>query len=38
VQAKDERAKAFYMACAEFIEFPEDSRVLWLPVGDVRGM
>lgn len=32
VQAKDENAKRFYMACAEFIEFPEDSRTLFLPV------
>jgi GNAT superfamily N-acetyltransferase len=39
VQAKDARAKAFYLACAEFIEFPEDSRMLWLPVGEVvRGI
>ncbi len=35
VQAKDERAKAFYMACAEFVEFPEESRVLWLLLGEV---
>lgn len=32
VQAKDEKARAFYLACAEFIEFPADSRVLFLPV------
>jgi GNAT superfamily N-acetyltransferase len=39
VQAKDARAKAFYLACAEFVEFPGDSRVLWLPVDVVvRGM
>src|SRR5580704_16317858 len=25
VQAKDEAAKRFYMKCAEFIEYPEDS-------------
>ena len=32
VQAKDENAKRFYMACAEFIEYPDDSRTLFLPV------
>jgi hypothetical protein len=31
-QAKDEDARRFYMACAEFIECPEDSRTLFLPV------
>jgi hypothetical protein len=32
VQAKDEDAGRFYMACVEFIEFPDDSRTLFLPV------
>jgi hypothetical protein len=32
VQAKDDQAKAFYMACAEFIEYPADSRILFLPI------
>jgi GNAT superfamily N-acetyltransferase len=32
VQAKDEAARSFYLRCAEFIEFPEDSRTLFLPV------
>jgi hypothetical protein len=33
VQAKDEDARRlFYMACAEFFEFPEHSRTLFLPV------
>jgi len=32
VQAKDDGAKAFYMACAEFIEYPSDSRTLFLPI------
>lgn len=32
VHAKDEKAKAFYLACAEFVEYPADSRVLWLAV------
>jgi GNAT superfamily N-acetyltransferase len=35
VQAKDERAKKFYMACAEFIEHPADSRTLYLPIETV---
>lgn len=32
VHARDEAAKRFYMACAEFIEFPADSRILFLPI------
>lgn len=32
VQAKDERAKRFYLARAEFQEFPADSRTLFLPI------
>jgi len=35
VQAKDENAKQFYMACAEFIEYPADSRTLFLPIDTV---
>ncbi len=35
VQAKDEQAKRFYLACAEFSEFPADSRALFLPVETV---
>ena len=35
VQAKDEKARSFYLACAEFVEFPEDSRMLFLPIGAV---
>lgn len=38
VQAKDENARRFYMACAEFIEYPEDSRTLFLPVETGRGV
>jgi GNAT superfamily N-acetyltransferase len=39
VHAKDEKAKAFYLACAEFLEYPADSRTLFLPVETVmRGM
>jgi hypothetical protein len=32
VQAKDENARRFYRACAEFIEYPADSRTLFLPI------
>ena len=35
VQAKDEAAKRFYTRCAEFIEYPEDSRTLFLPIETV---
>ncbi len=35
VQAKDEAAKRFYLRCAEFIEYPEDSRSLFLPIETV---
>lgn len=35
VHAKDEQAKGFYMACAEFIEYPADSRILFLPIETV---
>jgi len=35
VHAKDEAAKRFYLACAEFIEYPADSRTLFLPIGTV---
>lgn len=37
VQAKDEAAKAWYLRQAEFMAFPEDGRVLWLPVDTVVG-
>jgi hypothetical protein len=36
VQAKDEAAKAWYLAQAEWLEFPAGTRTLWLPVGVVR--
>lgn len=32
VHAKDDRAKAFYLRCAEFLEHPADSRTLFLPI------
>jgi len=35
VHAKDDQAKRFYMACAEFIEYPADSRTLFLPIETV---
>ncbi len=35
VQAKDENAKRFYLTCAEFVEYPEDSRMLFLPIETV---
>jgi len=35
VHAKDERAKRYYLACAEFIENPSDSRTLFLPIETV---
>jgi GNAT superfamily N-acetyltransferase len=35
VHAKDDAAKYFYMRCAEFIEYPADSRTLFLPIETV---
>jgi len=35
VHAKDDTAKAFYMKHAEFIEYPVDSRILFLPIESV---
>ena len=35
VQAKDDAARRFYIACAEFIEYPDDSRTLYLPIETV---
>jgi GNAT superfamily N-acetyltransferase len=35
VQAKDEDAKRFYMGCAEFLEYPAESRTLFLPIETV---
>lgn len=32
VHAKDAAARRFYLACAEFIEYPADSRILFLPI------
>ncbi len=35
VHAKDDGAKRFYLRCAEFIEYPNDSRILFLPIETV---
>lgn len=35
VQAKNDDARRFYLACAEFIEYPADSRTLFLPIETV---
>lgn len=35
VQAKDENARSFYLACAAFLEYPADSRILFLAVATV---
>lgn len=33
--AKDDAAKRFYLRCAEFIEYPADSRILFVPIETV---
>jgi GNAT superfamily N-acetyltransferase len=35
VHAKDEAARRFYLRCAEFFEYPADSRILFLPIETV---
>ena len=35
VHAKDDGARRFYLRCAEFIEYPADSRTLFLPIETV---
>lgn len=35
VHAKNDTAKRFYLKCAEFIEYPADSRTLFLPIETV---
>lgn len=35
VHAKDEAAKHFYLHCAEFVAYPDDSRTLFLPIETV---
>jgi GNAT superfamily N-acetyltransferase len=38
VHAKDDAAKRFYLKCAEFIEYPQDSRTLFLPIETVAAL
>lgn len=35
VHAKSDEAKRFYQQCAEFLEYPQDSRCLFLPIETV---
>ncbi len=35
VHAKDDAARSFYLKCAEFIEYPAESRTLFLPIETV---
>jgi GNAT superfamily N-acetyltransferase len=35
VHAKTDAAKRFYLRCAEFIEYPQASRILFLPIETV---
>jgi GNAT superfamily N-acetyltransferase len=35
VHAKNDAAKRFYMRCAEFIEYPDGSHTLFLPIETV---
>lgn len=35
VHAKDDAARRFYLRCADFLEYPEDSRTLFLPIETV---
>ncbi|RJF65259.1 GNAT family N-acetyltransferase [Rhodopseudomonas palustris] len=35
VHAKSDMAKRFYLGCAEFLEYPADSRTLFLPIETV---
>lgn len=35
VHAKDDAARRFYLRCAEFVEYPDDSRILFLPIETV---
>lgn len=35
VRAKNDAAKKFYLRCAEFIEYPEDGQILFLPIETV---
>ena len=35
VQAMDDVARRFYLRCAEFVEYPRESRTLYLPIETV---
>jgi hypothetical protein len=35
IHAKSDAAKRFYLRCAEFIEYPQDSRTWFLPMETV---
>jgi len=35
VHARDDAARRYYLRCAEFIEYPADSRILFLPIETV---
>lgn len=37
VHAKDDAARQFYLKCAEFVEYPTDSRTLFLSIETVMG-
>lgn len=37
VHAKSEEARVFYMKCAEFFEYPAESRALFLPIETIVG-
>lgn len=37
VHAKSDAARRFYLSCAEFLEFPGESRTLFLPIETVVG-
>lgn len=36
VHALDEKARSFYLSAAEFIEFPPSSRILYLPIWQLK--
>lgn len=35
IHAKSEAARRFYLRCADFLEYPADSRILYLPIESV---
>lgn len=36
VHARNDAARAFYMSCADFIEYPAESRTLFLPIETIK--